>query len=107
MKGVVIKHMIEEKIYLIRGKRVMIDRDLAQLYGVRTKALNQAVKRNTSRFPDDFMLQLNEEEMKNWRSQFVTSKSENSYRKLSAALKLHLDRIVLLTNGLRTVLNNR
>ncbi|MFC1521839.1 ORF6N domain-containing protein [Elusimicrobiota bacterium] len=64
---------IERKIYFIRGKKVMFDLDLAELYGVKTKVLNQAVKRNISRFPDDFMFRLNKAEMKNWRSQFVTS----------------------------------
>lgn len=51
--------IIENKILLIRGQKIMIDRDLAMLYGVQTKVLNQAVKRNKKRFPDDFMLQLN------------------------------------------------
>ncbi|MBP3287597.1 MAG: ORF6N domain-containing protein, partial [Prevotella sp.] len=50
---------IRSKIYEIRGQRVMLDRDLAELYGVQTKVLNQAVKRNIKRFPDDFMFQLN------------------------------------------------
>ena len=54
----------------------MIDRDLAELYGTETKVLNQAVKRNIERFPEDFMFQLNEEEFINWRSQFVTSNSD-------------------------------
>ena len=54
----------------------MIDRDLAKLYGVETKVLNQAVKRNRERFPEDFMLQLTKEEFENWKSQFVTSNSE-------------------------------
>lgn len=53
---------IKEKIFLIRNERVMIDRDLAELYGVETKVLNQAVKRNINRFPSDFMFQLNENE---------------------------------------------
>jgi len=53
----------------------MLDRDLAKLYGVQTKALKQAVNRNIERFPDDFMFQLNSKEFKNWRSQFVTSNS--------------------------------
>ena len=53
---------IRSKIYEIRGQRVMLDRDLAELYGVQTKVLNQAVKRNIKRFPDDFMFQLNYEE---------------------------------------------
>ena len=64
---------IERRIYLIRGKKVMLDRDLASLYGVETKVLNQAVKRNSERFPSDFMFQLSKQEMENWRSQIVTS----------------------------------
>ena len=76
MENTAVQQIIENKIYLIRGKRVMIDRDLAKLYGVLTKMLNQAVKRNINRFPEDFMFRLNKQEMKNWRSQFVTSKSE-------------------------------
>ena len=54
----------------------MIDRDLAEMYGVETKVLNQAVKRNLERFPNDFMFQLTKEELNNWRSQFVTSKKD-------------------------------
>ena len=64
---------ITSKIYLIRDIRVMLDRDLAELYGVETKALKQAVKRNIRRFPKDFMFELTKEELKNWRSQFVIS----------------------------------
>jgi hypothetical protein len=64
---------IGSKILIIRGKRVMLDRDLAQLYGVSTKVLNQAVKRNLGRFPDDFMFQLNDHEFKKWKSPCVTS----------------------------------
>jgi hypothetical protein len=66
---------IERKIYLIRGSKVMLDSDLADLYQVPTKVLNQAVRRNLGRFPADFMFQLNGEELKNWRSQTVTSNS--------------------------------
>lgn len=62
------------KIYFLRGRRVMLDPDLALLYGIETKVLNQSVKRNISRFPDDFMFQLNVVEYNNWKSQFVTSK---------------------------------
>ena len=65
--------MIHEKIYYIRGRKVMVDRDLAILYGVRTKQLNQSVRRNRERFPDDFMFELTKEETINWKSQFVTS----------------------------------
>ncbi|MDD3489558.1 MAG: ORF6N domain-containing protein [Paludibacter sp.] len=64
---------IQRKIYEIRGQRVMIDRDLSDLYGVTTKALNQAVKRNISRFPIDFMFQLTKDEALHLRSQSVTS----------------------------------
>ena len=67
--------IIQSKIYEIRGQKVMLDRDLAEMYGVQTKALNQAVKRNIDRFPEDFMFQLTSEETQNWRSQFVTSNS--------------------------------
>ena len=67
---------IEGKILLIRGKKVMLDRDLAALYGVQTKVLKQAVRRNAKRFPDDFMFELTTKEFENWRSQFVTSKSD-------------------------------
>ncbi|MDQ6760366.1 MAG: ORF6N domain-containing protein [Acidobacteriota bacterium] len=63
--------VIERKIYLIRGHRVMLDRDLADIYGVETRALVQAVKRNIDRFPDDFMFQLNDDEALALRSQFV------------------------------------
>jgi hypothetical protein len=67
---------IISKIYLIRGQKVMIDRDLAIFYGVETKVLKQAVKRNIDRFPEDFMFEMTREEFENWRSQFVTSKSD-------------------------------
>jgi len=65
--------VIMNKIYYIRGKNVMLDQDLAELYDVETKRLNEQVKRNLSRFPDDFMFQLNNEEFKNLKSQFATS----------------------------------
>jgi hypothetical protein len=64
------------KIYLIRGSKVMLDRDLALLYEVDTKRLKEAVKRNLTRFPEDFMFELSKEELKNWRNQFGTSNSE-------------------------------
>lgn len=64
---------IQSKIYEIRGQRVMLDRDLAELYQVTTSALNQAVKRNSKRFPFDFMFQLTNQEFANLKSQFVTS----------------------------------
>lgn len=67
---------IQDKIYTIRGLQVMLDRDLAQLYGVETKVFKQAVNRNIDRFPSDFMFELTKDELENWRSQFVTSNSD-------------------------------
>ncbi|MDE5610533.1 MAG: ORF6N domain-containing protein [Odoribacter sp.] len=68
---------VEELIHIIRGQQVMIDSDLAQLYGVETKVLNQAVKRNVERFPEDFMFQLTKGEAENLRSSFATSNSRS------------------------------
>ena len=65
--------IIQSKIYEIRGERVMLDFDLAMLYEVETRSLNQTVKRNTRRFPKDFMFQLTEQEWKLISSQFVTT----------------------------------
>lgn len=73
---IVPQQIIESKIYLLRGKKVMLDRDLATLYGVETRTLNQAVRRNINRFPEDFMFQLTMEEMENWKSQIVISNKE-------------------------------
>lgn len=64
---------IEQAIMSIRGERVMLDADLAKLYGVETRTLLQGVRRNIQRFPDDFMFQLSAVELENWRSQIVTS----------------------------------
>lgn len=75
---------IQTKIYEIRGQRVMLDRDLAEIYQVETKVLNQAVKRNMKRFPPDFMFQLTDDEFQNLKSQFVTS-SWGGIRKLPNA----------------------
>ena len=66
---------IKLMIRVIRGQQVMLDRDLAQLYGVETRRINEQVKRNIERFPDDFMFQLNKEEFEDWRSHFATSNS--------------------------------
>ena len=67
---------IINRIFVIRGKKVMLDRDLAELYAVETRTLNQAVRRNRKRFPEDFMFQLTKEETDNWRSQIVMSNRE-------------------------------
>lgn len=67
---------ISNTIYYIRGQKVMLDRDLALLYGIETKRLKEQVKRNISRFPEDFMFELTKQEFSNWRSQFATSNSD-------------------------------
>jgi phage regulator Rha-like protein len=70
------EEIILGKIYLIREQKVMLDMDLAELYGVETKQLKRAVRRNFSRFPLDFMFELTSDELANWRSQFGTSNRE-------------------------------
>ena len=72
---------VEKRILVVRGHKVMIDKDLAELYEVETKVLIQAVKRNIDRFPSDFMFQLNNQEVVRLRSQFVTSKSGRGGRR--------------------------
>jgi hypothetical protein len=67
---------IQKAIYLVRSQKVMLDRDLAAMYGVPTKALKQAVRRNATRFPADFMFVLTRGELADWRSQAVTSNSD-------------------------------
>lgn len=73
LKALIADEAIINKIYMIRGKKVMLDKDLSEMYGVETKALNQAVKRNIERFPKDFMFVLNQKEFQHLRSQIVTS----------------------------------
>src|SRR5438445_13828665 len=68
-----VEHSIGGRIQILRGERVLLDADLAELYGVKTKRLNEAVRRNKARFPSDFMFQLSAEEARNLRSQFATS----------------------------------
>ena len=67
---------IGSRIYLIRGEKVLIDRHLAELYGVETRTLKQAVRRNIRRFPDDFMFILDKKKFEQWRSQIVISNSD-------------------------------
>ena len=75
-KSILPSEGIINKILFIRNQKVILDRDLAILYNVETRALKQAVRRNIKRFPDDFMFQLTKEEFANWRSQTVMSKDE-------------------------------
>ena len=80
--------LIESKIFVFRGKKVMLDRDLAKLYSVLTKVLNQAVRRNQSRFPEDFMFQLTDQESQNLRSQIVTSSLRSQFVALNLGLQI-------------------
>ena len=73
-KALVPAEVIVRKILFLRGEKVLLDRDLAELYGVETRALKQAVRRNRKRFPEDFMFELTKQEFEDWRSQFVISK---------------------------------
>ena len=82
------ENSIRSKIHVIRGQQVMLDRDLADLYGVETRVLNQAVKRNAERFPEEFMFQLTDKDFENLISQFVTS-SWGGIRKLPFAFTEH------------------
>ena len=75
---IVVTDYIEQSIHVIRGQKVMLDMDLANLYGVETRILNQAVKRNFERFPEDFMFQLSKEELEYWKSQYVTTNKISS-----------------------------
>jgi phage regulator Rha-like protein len=84
LQALVVEQKILNKIYVIRGEKVMLDRDLAEMYGVETRVLNQSIKRNLNRFPKDFMFQLSEKEFKNLISQNVTS-SWGGTRKLPYA----------------------
>jgi hypothetical protein len=80
---------IERSIYEVRGHRVMLDEDLARLYRVQTKRLNEQVRRNASRFPSDFMFQLNSAELRDLRSQFATSRSWGGRRTLPFVFTEH------------------
>ena len=114
------------KIYLIRGKKVMIDRDLAEMYGVNTRILNQAVNRNKKRFPDDFMFRMTRVELTNWKSQFVTSNKVNmglrklpyvfteqgvamlsSVLKSETAIKVNIRIIRIFTQLREMIMNNK
>jgi len=81
MDELIVQGEISSKILTLRGKQVMLDTDLSELYQVESKRLNEQVKRNIERFPDDFMFQLNKEEDENLRSQFATSNKERGGRR--------------------------
>ncbi len=93
--------VIQNKIYIIRGQKVMLDSDLAEMYGVLTKALKQAVRRNIERFPEDFMFELTKEEADNFlRSQFVTLKQGEHLKYLPFAFTEH--GVLMLSSILRS-----
>ncbi len=72
--------VVMSKIYVIRDQKVMLDRDLAELYGVETKVLKQAVKRNINRFPADFMFEMTQQELEQWRNEFATQEDRKGLR---------------------------
>ena len=96
---------IESLIRIIRGQKVMLDSDLAMLYGVETRSLNQAVRRNLKRFPDDFMFQLTKEEWNVLRSQIVTL--EDSKSQIATSKSNHLQSVESLTSQIATLKNGR
>lgn len=89
MGNIIASEVIATRILELRGKKVMLDGDLAKLYGVPVKVFNQAVKRNAKRFPDDFMFQLSWEEAESSRSQFVTLKRGQNIKYLPCAFTEH------------------
>lgn len=93
--------LIASKIYEIRGQRVMLDADLAELYGIETKVLNQSVRRNKNRFPQDFMFVLNEKDFQGMRSQIVTaSRAKRNITALPYAFTEH--GVTMLASVLRS-----
>jgi hypothetical protein len=100
--AVVAAEIIEKRIFLIRGEKVMLDLDLAALYEVEVKVLNQAVKRNLERFPEDFMFQLTAEETARLRSQFVTLKTGRGQHRKYAAYAFTELGVAMLSSVLRS-----
>lgn len=92
----------QDRIYVIRNSRVMLDQDLAELYGVSTKALVQAVKRNLERFPSDFMYHLTDKEVIGLRSQIVTSNREGRGGRRNAPLAFTEQGVAMLSSVLRS-----
>jgi phage regulator Rha-like protein len=94
--------VIERRIFLIRGQKVMLDRDLAEIYGVATKVLNQAVRRNLDRFPEDFMFQLTRAEAGALRSQIVTLEKGRGRHSKYAAFAFTEHGVAMLSSVLRS-----
>ena len=95
---------IEKMIFVIRGQKVMLDSDLAKLYGVETKALNQAVRRNEDRFPSDFMFKCNSDDLESLRSQIVTTNSLNTwnYKRRNPPIAFTENGIAMLSSVLKS-----
>lgn len=95
---------IQNIIYVIRGQKVMLDSDLAKLYEVETKVLNQAVRRNLKRFPEDFMFECNSSELEVLRSQFVTANKETTwnYMRRSSPMVFTENGVAMLSSVLRS-----
>jgi phage regulator Rha-like protein len=93
---------IREKIYSVRGYQVMLDRDLAELYGVETKRINEAVKRNTGRFPDNFCFQLDCNENDSLRSQFATLKKKRGQHEKYLPFAFTEHGVVMLSSVLKS-----
>jgi pyrimidine operon attenuation protein/uracil phosphoribosyltransferase len=102
MTNIVSLDSISRRIYFIRGQRVMIDRDLAELYGVETRMLKQAVRRNLKRFPEDFMFILSTQEVSNWRSQFVISNSGDKMGRRHPPMAFTEQGVVMLSSVLNS-----
>ena len=99
---IVAAELIERRIYLIRGHRVMLDEDLASMYEVETKVLNQAVKRNIKRFPSDFMLRISSQEAGSLRSQIVTLKMQRGQHRKYAPYVFTEQGVAMLSTVLRS-----
>ncbi|MFK7811501.1 MAG: ORF6N domain-containing protein [Maribacter sp.] len=94
--------IIQSKIYLLREQKVMLDRDLADLYKVETKYLKRKVRRNIERFPEDFMFELDKEELQNWRSQFGSSNSSENMGLRYAPFAFTEQGVAMLSNVLNS-----
>ena len=94
--------IITKKILIIRGRKVILDRDIAELYGVETRVINQAVRRNINRFPKDFMFQLSKKEFENWKSQIVISKPSLKMGLRKAPLAFTEEGVAMLSSVLNS-----
>ncbi len=99
MKNIIPLELIEKRIYLVRGQKVMLDRDLAELYEVETRALNQAVRRNSDRFPEDFMFALDRKEIQNISQIVISSKGKKDTLKFSKSVLVFTEQGVAMLSS--------